>query len=54
MGAVKVEIPDGMHDEIRELVRKGKYRSIADFFYVAGHLLRLRRRSLREFRQRRR
>jgi len=36
MGAVKVEIPDGMHREIKELVRLGKYRSVADFFYVAG------------------
>lgn len=36
MGAVKVEIPDGMHKEIKELVKQGKYRSVADFFYVAG------------------
>ncbi len=36
MGAVKVEIPEGMHKEIKELVRLGKYRSVADFFYVAG------------------
>lgn len=36
MGAVKVVIPDEMHNEIKELVKRGKYRSAADFFYVAG------------------
>jgi len=25
-----------MHQEIRELVKRGKYRSVADFFYIAG------------------
>lgn len=36
MGAVKVVVPDEMHQEIRELVKRGKYRSVADFFYIAG------------------
>ncbi len=36
MGAVKVVIPEEMHQEIRELVKRGKYRSAADFFYIAG------------------
>lgn len=36
MGAVKVVIPDEMHKEIKELVKRGKYRSAADFFYIAG------------------
>jgi|Deesub1362A_J573_1020465.scaffolds.fasta_scaffold00511_6 Arc/MetJ-type ribon-helix-helix transcriptional regulator len=36
MGVVKVTIPDEMHQEIRELVKRGKYRSVADFFYIAG------------------
>ncbi len=29
-------MPDEMHREIRELVKGGKYRSVADFFYIAG------------------
>jgi len=36
MGAVKVEVPDGLHRKVRHLVETGAYRSVADFFYVAG------------------
>ena len=36
MGAVKITIPDGMHREIKKLIEQGKYRSVADFFYIAG------------------
>ena len=33
---VKVEIPEGMHRSIKELISRGLYRSFSDFFYVAG------------------
>ena len=36
MGVVKVTIPDEMREEVRKLVKQGKYRSVADFFYIAG------------------
>lgn len=34
--SVQVRVPEEMHQEIQELVKSGKYRSTADFFYVAG------------------
>jgi len=34
--SVMVRVPKGMHKEIKELVKQGKYRSVADFFYIAG------------------
>ena len=34
--AVKIEIPEGMYKEIERLVEKKLFRSVADFFYVAG------------------
>ncbi|WP_290597481.1 MULTISPECIES: hypothetical protein [unclassified Archaeoglobus] len=36
MGVVKVVVPDEMHEEVRELVKRRKYRSVADFFYIAA------------------
>lgn len=35
--AVKIEIPEGMYKEIKKLVEKKLFRSVSDFFYVAGH-----------------
>jgi|GEM_PF-4579550 len=35
--AVKIDVPEGMYQEIEKLVKKRLFRSIADFFYVAGH-----------------
>ncbi len=34
--AVKIEVPDGMYKEIERLVKRRLFRSVADFFYVAG------------------
>jgi len=34
--AVKIVVPKELHAEIKELVESGRYRSVADFFYVAG------------------
>ena len=33
---VMVRVPDGMYEVIAKLVKQGKFRSVADFFYVAG------------------
>ena len=33
---VKVEVPEGLHRNIKELISRGLYRSFSDFFYVAG------------------
>lgn len=33
---VLVRIPEGMYSEIERFVKKGWYRSVGDFFYVAG------------------
>jgi len=35
--AVKIEVPEGMYEEIKKLVEKKLFRNVADFFYVAGH-----------------
>ena len=35
--AVKIEVPEGMYSEIKKLVDKKLFRSVADFFYVAAH-----------------
>jgi Arc/MetJ-type ribon-helix-helix transcriptional regulator len=35
--AVKIDVPEGMYKEIEKLVKKRLFRSIADFFYIAGH-----------------
>ncbi len=35
--SVKIEIPEGMYEEIKKLVDRKLFRNVADFFYIAGH-----------------
>ena len=34
---VKIEVPEGMYENIKKLVERKLFRNVADFFYVAGH-----------------
>jgi len=34
--SVMVRVPNGIYERIAKLVKQGKFRSVADFFYVAG------------------
>lgn len=36
MSAVKVVVPGETCEENRELVKRGKYHNVADFFYIAA------------------
>ena len=35
---VKIEVPEGMYENIKKLVERKLFRNVADFFYVAGHI----------------